>query len=121
MNRYRCLLILMLGVFFAIGCVSEHNKTKIANISENEKIVLQHNDTTKSIFSISILISGYLNDDAKIIIKDGHGFEKKYLIESGEVMLRIDDDWYSTECILEYYPENVSEGNLDVTYEFFEI
>ncbi len=37
---------------------------------------------------------------------------------SGDVQWRIGKDWFETNCVFHYYPENVQGGSLAVRYRF---
>jgi hypothetical protein len=120
MKRNLIYLVMLIMLF---GCVATPQIYTINDVSRKHLILLNHNGTNKNIFSISIQIEGNLDGDASIIIKDGINFKKTINIsnQNNKIKLTINKDWYNSKCIIEYLPIKVTEGNLHITYKFYEL
>ena len=121
MKVFKYFAILLVFTLLFACCKGKYEKHIVNDVAKENIVLLQNSDTTKGIFSISLLIRGNLDGNALIIIKDGVSYKKEYKINEGIVELNINEDWYSPKCIFEYYPDNVNEGELKIDYKFFEL
>jgi len=116
------IFILFISIFALLNCGKKQNNIVHFNsVTKECEFVIHNSDLTKNIFAIKLVFQGEINNDAVIIIGDGINYKKTYKIDKGQVDYIIDTDWYSPKCFIEYYPENITNGNLCVIYHFFEM
>ena len=113
--------LIFLIVILATGCVSKYKQFSISDVTKESSFILKHSDTTKNIFSVHIAFKGEINNNIIVTVRDGANYKKDYTIEKGNVDFYIDTDWYSTKCIINYKPIDVTQGKLLLEYKFFEL
>jgi hypothetical protein len=96
-----------------IGVYTKSEVVKIDNVTNEMTVLLSNKDRQKSVMSIRVSISGYLNGSATIFIG-----ECEYKVPSGKVHLKFGGDWYSDECLIKYKPLDVHSGYLAIRYYF---
>jgi hypothetical protein len=71
--------------------------------------------------AIDILILGKIDGTADIyrsyVEKESKYYELKEL-KPGVIHLKMGGDWYGSECVIRYVPENVKSGWLKIKYRF---
>ncbi len=111
---------IVLGLFLMLnfGCQNKlvYSTKSIDNVSKQTTLVLY--SSFKDVNRISILVKGYIDGDATILIKVNNSYKQEYAISKGNVELLIDCDWYEDECIVEYWPKGVISGELAIGYCF---
>ncbi len=109
-----CLPILFL--VHSIKVISQAQVTKIDDATSKTTLILSPEIDANNIDGISILVTGYIGGSATINIRNG---EEDYFtrhVPKGLVFLKIEGDWYSDQCRVEYEHTDVHSGNLTIRY-----
>ena len=61
---------------------------------------------------------GELDGNAVVKITNSEKVIYTHKIEKGTIQKDLGSDWYTTECHIEYIPENVTKGSLKFEYKF---
>lgn len=110
----------LIGILLVVcSCKKNNNLAQINNVSSKDTLKLEYKNNEANIYKIELLITGNINGNAIIYQKDNHNFIMPIELKKGDLNLRIFDDWYSTECILEYEPRDVTKGEIHIEYKFY--
>ena len=91
---------LVLLVLFALGCSPNFDEfdSQVIDIKSKPTIILKARSNQQSIHTIRIYFKGYLNGNGRVSIDE---ISKSKEI-SGDVSLNFSNEWYGTECLIEY-------------------
>jgi hypothetical protein len=118
------IIILFLTTSITIGWYKLMTQSSIVEIndvtSKTKQILTGNKDPHALTCVIDILITGYIDSSATIYLRGVNQEERGdgYSLNHGKVHLRIREDWYRDECILEYEPIDVNSGSLTIRYLF---
>jgi len=95
--------------------------TQIEDVTQRTTVLLSSEGDPNDIYGIIVNINGYI--DGSAIIRQSYEGQGTYThdIKQGKVRLKIGGDWYDSKCLIEYKPVNVSSGNLNIRYKFYDI
>ena len=116
-------LPLLVSPFVISSDITMYAKSEVVMIDDVTKetavSLLSDKDKQKSVCSLSVYISGYIDGSATIsIVSEFEHNEHEYKISSGKVRITRGGDWYSNECLIKYKPLNVHSGHLKIRYCF---
>ncbi len=116
----RHLWILGIGTLMAYGCARPDRTSGTLEIADATKTnVFQlvtsgwsglHGDLPSG---LHLELTGHLDGTASIVFSQ---WETQKI--SGAVNWRIGKDWFETNCLFRYYPEDVKSGRLILKYQF---
>lgn len=118
-------LVLKISIlFFALNilsCESFYSKNKsvykIEDVTSKQQIILKSPEDLNP-HSIYIKIKGKINGDLTLKISDSNKIIYTRNLEKGVVNKKLSSDWYSPTYVIDYIPHNISEGYLDIIYNY---
>ena len=115
-------LPLLISLFIISSDIGSYAKSKITTIDnvtkETTVLLLSDEDKQKSVCSLQVYISGYIDGAATISIYEDEHNEHEYQIPNGKVCIKRGGDWYNNKCLIKYTPINVNSGHLKIRYYF---
>jgi hypothetical protein len=80
-----------------------------------------YSESKEPTHSLELEISGDINGEAKFTIShsDTSIHFRGYELKKDSIGYKYDGDWYQNHVIVTYEPENVTSGNLLITYKFY--
>lgn len=93
----------------------------LSEAGERQLLRFRKNLHSGNVHALKIRIRGQLNGTALIRVFDSENPEKvrrEKVVGSGEIDTRMDGDWYSNDCRMEYLPLSADHGGLKIEYRF---
>lgn len=115
----RCsLLFVLLGatVLFGPGCSSRGPAVEVADVTQPCVLTLLAPPDSPYVHGLSVRIRGHLDGIATISLTN---FPVQKL--TGDFDVKIGGDWYTTNCVLNYSPQDVRAGKVKIEYYFSNI
>ncbi len=113
--------LIAVGLFIFMGTrvfSPQESTILLQDISQKQIIKLTQVQQKKSVYKISIVISGQIDGTAEIQLADrGNKMGSPHTIK-GKVDLDLSGDWYENTCLLLYEPSQVTSGTLKIKYKF---
>jgi hypothetical protein len=107
-------------VLFLISCIGCKQKYNIADVTKPEAITIKKDNSQGNIHRLQVVGKGYIEGTANIVlIENGKPYKSESL--SGEVNFVWDGDWYYVSAQIEYDPNLVKSGTLDLEYKFYDL
>ena len=94
------------------------NSIVLQDIDQKQIVKLTQIHREKSVYALSIRITGHLEGKAEIQLADREKTIGEPKTLSGDVHLQLKNDWYGNTCLIHYSPEAVKSGSLKIQYEF---
>ncbi len=118
-NEKKKTLAVLLFVLFLCSCTVNNLKEgiRVQDVTKTQKIILNIDEKRKP-HSLNIKISGDINGNVTFKILNEEGLIKSYELPGGKIDKFIAIEWYNKSCLIEYIPNNVSTGDLLVSYEY---
>ncbi len=93
----------------------------VENLSETQLITLTKNDLGNNRFASGIVIhlTGQLDGTAKLVTNPEKESSEEHILSSGPIDLKIGGPWTESSYQINYQPENITNGNLQIRYKFY--
>ncbi len=103
---------------YPIYLKNEQQTTSI-NLSSSSEITLKKTTKQNHIYSIEIEITGESSSNLSIIVADSIGIPQQEIkLKKGEIDYVYKNDWYSSECNLQFSSKEKMKGELGIEYRF---
>ena len=89
---------------------------KIDDAASKTLLTLSPAGDPNEVDGISILITGRIDGSATVHIRNGGTTYPARQIRKGLVFIKIEGDWHTSKCFLEYEPSTVQNGHLTIRY-----
>lgn len=97
-----------------VGCWNDYQVKTISDVTKKQTIILG-TAQKGNVYSITIIGKGYIDGEALITSPEGSLIYQKI---SGKVNFKVESDYYSPSVGIEYTPESVKSGNLQLQFQF---
>ena len=119
-NRMRKTLAIYGMVILSLlltGCTKYDRLVTVADVREEDVIILRNTSNPEHVYGIDIRGSGNLDGEATIsLILNGEPYKTEKL--KGPVSFNWGGDWYSDTAEIRYQPNNVKSGKVAIEYKF---
>ena len=113
----KIILLTFISALLLSSCSANYEYKNIKDVQKPEVIMLHKKSYQGGVYALTIICSGYINGNAKLIlILNGEPYKTENL--SGKIKFQWGGDWYSDSAEIRYEPDSVKEGKLHIKYIF---
>ena len=117
MRKVLSIFAIVVLSLFVTACANYDRAEKVADVRNEEVIILINSHYPEHVYGINIRGSGNIDEEATIsLMLNGEAYKTEKL--KGAVSFKWGGDWYSDTAEIRYKPNNVNSGELVIEYKF---